>query len=93
MLEKAVEKKIKDYLFTQGCYHIKIHGSAFMVSGIPDIIACIKGLFVGIEVKAPGRLNNQSQEQKIHQKNIELSGGIYLLVDNLEEVVAFVEGL
>ena len=93
MLEKAVEKKIKDYLFIEGYYHVKIHGSSFMVKGIPDIIACIKGLFVGIEVKAPGRINNQSQEQKIHQKNIELAGGIYLLVDNLKEVVDFVESL
>lgn len=86
MLEKKIEDDIKDFLFEQRIYYVKIHGSKFMPLGIPDLLCCVNGYFLGIEVKAPGKLNGQSDEQKIHQENIEKSGGIYLLTDNLDDV-------
>ena len=91
MREKAVENKIKDYLFSQGIYHFKVHGSKFMEPGIADIICCLDGSFLGIEVKRPGAKNEQSPQQKIHEENVKKSGGTYLLVDSLEEVVNYVE--
>ena len=86
MLEKNIENSIKKWLKENNIYFFKVHGSAFMLPGIPDIIACVKGRFVGIEVKNKGKLWNQSQEQKIHQALIEESEGIYILADNLETV-------
>lgn len=62
-----------------------------MQKGIPDIIACYKGKFIGIELKRTNALNEQSEYQKIHEKNIKESGGIYLLTDNLEKVVNLIE--
>ena len=91
MKEKSVENKIKEYLFQQGWYYFKVHGSKFMPSGIPDIVACINGYFLGIEVKRPGAKNEQSEAQKIHERNIKKSNGTYLLVDSLDEVIAYVE--
>lgn len=91
MREKTIENKIKEYLFSKGIYYFKVHGSSFQVSGIPDIVCCYKGMFVGIEVKRPGALNEQSEQQKIHERNIRKSGGIYLLVDNVQTVVDFIE--
>ena len=90
MREKLIEKRIKTYLFDIGAYNIKIHGSNFQEPGIPDIIACYKGKFIGIETKAPGKLYNQSELQKIHQRNIEKAGGIYLLTDSLDDVVKII---
>lgn len=91
MREKSVENKIKDYLFSKGIYFFKVHGSKFMEPGIPDIISCVDGRFVGVEVKRPGAKNEQSPQQKIHEHNIVKSGGVYLLVDSVEEVVDYVE--
>lgn len=91
MLEKSVENDIKKYLLYNKIYYIKIHGSRFMVTGIPDIIACYKGRFIGIEGKAPGKLKNQSDSQKINEENIVRNGGIYLLTDNLKDVVDLIE--
>lgn len=62
-----------------------------MQKGIPDIIACCKGKFIGIELKRTNALNEQSEYQKIHEKNIKESGGIYLLTDDLEKVVDLIE--
>lgn len=93
MREKKVETDIKDYLFSKGAYYFKVHGSALMEPGIPDIIACYKGYFIGIEVKAPGKDSGQSAVQKVHEKNILKAGGIYILADCLEDVVNVVEEL
>lgn len=93
MREKAVEDKIKDYLFSKNIYYFKVHGSKFMPAGIPDIVCCVNGRFLGIEVKRPGAKNEQSNQQKIHENNIKKSGGTYLLVDSLSEVVDYVESV
>ena len=92
MREKSVEDKIKDYLFSKGIYYFKVHGSKFMPPGIPDIVCCFNGSFLGIEVKRPGAKNEQSEQQKVHERNIIKAGGTYLLVDSLAEVQDFVEG-
>lgn len=62
-------------------------GSRFVKYGIPgqpDIFACIRGRFVGIEAKtAVGR---QSEKQKIWQRNLERAGGIYILARSVDDV-------
>lgn len=80
--EKKVENDIKKYLDHIGAYHVKIHGSAFMPAGTPDILACVKGVFVGIEVKKPkgGRV---SELQKLKIKQIEQAGGIGIVANSV----------
>lgn len=51
MLEKQVENKIKKWLEQNNHWYFKVHGGAFQKTGVPDIIACVKGKFVAIEVK------------------------------------------
>lgn len=93
MREKSVENDIKRYLFEQGIYHFKVHGSSFMEPGIADIISCVNGHFLAIEVKRPGAKREQSEQQKIHERNVKKSGGTYLLVDSLQEVIDCVESI
>jgi hypothetical protein len=93
MREKTVENKIKDYLFEHGIYYFKVHGSKFMEPGISDIISCVNGRFVGIEVKRPGAKREQSAQQKVHERNVKKSGGIYILADCLEDVTSVIEPL
>lgn len=51
--EKQFENKIKEFLKEQGAWFIKYWaGSKFTKDGIPDILCCINGHFVAIEVKA-----------------------------------------
>lgn len=87
MSEKKVENEIKKWLTSIGSYFIKVHGSAFMPPGIPDILACVNGFFIGIEVKRPGAKREQSEAQKVHEHNILKAKGLYLLVDSLEETM------
>ena len=56
-----------------------------MKVGIPDIICCIKGRFVGIEVKQEDGI--QSDAQKVTCKNIREAGGEYWIVWSYEDFV------
>ena len=76
--EKIFENKVKLYLKEKGAYFIKTHGDRFSKIGVPDLIVCYKGLFIGIELKASN--GKPSELQLYNLREIEKSGGIsYLL--------------
>jgi len=83
--EKKIEDQIKKHLKQRGAYFIKVHGNAYMKKGIPDILACYRGHFLGIEVKDIGK--KPSEQQVIHIDNINIAGGTAFYTDNLQEVV------
>ena len=83
--EKKVENKIKGYLDNLGAYHVKIHGSAYMPAGTPDILACVNGRFIGIEVKKPTG-GDVSELQKFKIKEIQNAGGIAFVANSLDVV-------
>lgn len=51
--EKQFENKIKAFLDTlPNAWHFKHWAGPYSKVGVPDIIGCVNGRFVGIEVKA-----------------------------------------
>lgn len=82
--EKAVENKIKKWLKDKGYWFFKVHGSIFQSSGIPDILACIDGKFVAIEVKrTKGGVVLPLQKAQIAK--IKENGGIAGVATSMEE--------
>ena len=76
--EKQFENRIKKFLKDNNCWYVKYFANAFTQSGIPDILACVNGHFVGIEVKA--EKGKPSELQIYHQQKIRESGGLsYIL--------------
>lgn len=71
--EKNFENKIKSYLKSIGAYFIKTHGDRFSRVGTPDIIACVNGHFVAVEVKAT--TGKPSELQIYHIDQINKAGG------------------
>ena len=67
--EKVFENKIKSYLKSIGAYFIKTHGDRFSRVGTPDIIACVNGHFVAVEVKAANGIPSDLQLHHIQQIN------------------------
>lgn len=65
--EKIFENKIKKYLKDKGCYCVKYFGCNYSTSGTPDILACVNGYFVAIEVKAQTGKPSELQLAKIRQ--------------------------
>lgn len=84
MLEKQVENKIKKWLEQNNHWYFKVHGGAFQKTGVPDIIACINGKFVAIEVKrSDGGIVSELQKAQIQK--IKNSGGLVGVAHNIEE--------
>lgn len=63
------------------------HGSfiRFGSPGASDIIAIVRGQFVGIECKVG--YNKMSDDQKIFQHRVEAAGGKYILVYSIDDLL------
>ena len=91
MLERDVVAAIKHYLASYGSeiFFWKEHGGPYGTSGVPDIICCYKGRFLGLEVKLPtGRL---TELQKRAIRKINQAGGIACRVESVEDVKRVIE--
>ncbi|NEZ96969.1 VRR-NUC domain-containing protein [Clostridium botulinum] len=77
--EKKFENEIKKFLSDlPHTWFFKYWAGPYSKSGIPDIIACVGGMFVAIEVKAPK--GKPSELQKRNIRLIQESGGVgYIL--------------
>ena len=86
MLERDVVAAIKRYLASLGSdvFFWKEHGGPYGTSGVPDIICCYKGRFIGMECKLPGGWLTELQKRAIHRIN--QAGGIACRVESVEDV-------
>lgn len=84
MNEGQLTLKMKKHLISRGAYAEVIFGGGFQASGIPDILACYKGRFLGLEVKL--EYNKPSKIQEVKIDLINRSGGIARVVRSIEEV-------
>lgn len=82
--EKTIENQIKKWLEQQGYWWMKVHGDVFQKSGVPDILACVNGKFVGIEVKRSG--GRLSELQKYNIDKIRAAGGVAFVATSVDEV-------
>lgn len=91
--EKNFENKIKKYLEENGGWFVKYFANRNTKSGIPDILACINGVFVGVEVKAEN--GKPSPLQLWHQQKIREAGGISIILypDQFDEFVRLIDAL
>lgn len=91
--EKVFENKIKAYLKSKGCYCVKYFGCNYSTSGTPDILACVNGYFLAIEVKAQTGKPSELQLAKI--RDIRDAGGFAYVVypSGWERLKAVIDGL
>lgn len=82
-LSRKIIRALRQETGSKGWW-VKIHGSAAQASGLPDIIGCYRGVFVGLEVKMPGREDTLSLKQSVNLQRIEHSGGVPRLVTTPE---------
>ena len=83
--EQDIQTSIMNYISSIGGLPLKFNNiGIYAKAGISDIIACIKGRFVAIEVKRPG--NKPSALQVNFINAINSIGGLAFWADNLEDV-------
>lgn len=77
--ESKVKKQVVALLKQHGMYYFYPVTGGYGRSGVPDIVACWHGRFIGIECKAKG--NRPTALQMKNLMEITDTGGISLLVD------------
>lgn len=90
VLEKTIVNDIIKYLRGQNeCFCWKEHGGMYGTSGIPDVICCYKGKFIGFEVKRPGGKPTKLQLHTIDQ--IKEAGGQAEVVYSVDDVKRMID--
>ena len=79
-----------DALRAEGWFCFKIHGGAMMMAGLPDVIVCAEGLFIGIETKHHETRGGTSPRQDFIHDQIRLAGGHAQVAVTPGEAVAVV---
>jgi Holliday junction resolvase len=77
--ENAVKLKVVKQLASVGAYYFFPATGGYGRSGVPDIVCCYKGRFVGIECKARGKRPTALQQSNL--EDIVRHGGISVVVD------------
>lgn len=86
--EARLVVRIQKVLEELGARSFKIVGSdeGFQEVGIPDLLVCYRGFFIGLEVKQPGAEKDVSPRQSLVLKQIEEAGGIARVVSSVAQV-------
>lgn len=102
--ERKVQERTLRVIRKYGGYVYKNAQNMYTEKGRPDLTACIPttlskleeifgkdakiGLFVGIELKRDGHLNNVSEAQKIVGNQIKKANGMWFAIDDADVVEA-----
>lgn len=90
--ESRLQRRIQDHLRDKfpGVFVFKVHGGPYMAAGLPDLICCVDGLFIGLEVKLPIAKSKPSEIQIQTLKEIRAAGGAAQVVRSPAEAEAVV---
>ena len=78
MREKAFENQIKKFLKDHGAWFLKTWSNGVQRAGVPDLLACYRGKFIAIEVKAENGRASELQRYEVEQ--IRKAGGIAMIL-------------
>lgn len=89
--EGKIKTEIREYLTRNKIFWSSVRNGPGAKAGDPDLILCVDGRFVGVEVKTDtGRL---SPLQHLRGEEIKKSGGLFLVVRSLSELIIQLKNL
>lgn len=88
--ESKLSRRIMEALRAESYFCFKVHGSEYMMAGLPDIIVCANGLFIGLETKLPSTRGNVSPVQRLVHSKIENAKGVAAVVCSPDEALKVV---
>ena len=89
MKEQDWQKKLVVKLEARGAYVVKIVAAS--KKGVPDILACYRGFFLGIEVKTPTTRSNVSKLQEYNLRQIDKAGGLCGIAVEFSDIEPFLD--
>ena len=91
--EGEIKDQVRKVLDDMGAYYFFPAANGYGRTGIPDVIACVGGHFVGIECKAGSKQPTALQQRELD--NIEKAEGTGILVnaDNISNLKNILENV
>lgn len=83
-LQRRIQKALKEEFPDSFWY--KTHGGPYQRKGLPDLIGCVQGLYIALEVKVPHNGRTTPLQIAVLDK-IRVAGGYALVVTNPEEAI------
>ena len=83
-MEKDIQAAVIRHLNKLGHYNVKVITAS--KNGVADVLACIGGRFVALEIKQPGRKLTPLQEANF--KQIKRSGGAAFRIESTADLIA-----
>lgn len=89
--EKNFENKIKKILKERGAWFLKTFSNGIQRAGVPDLLVCYRGRFIGIEVKAEKGVISPLQIRELSQ--ISGADGYVLVIrpSNLNDLIEILD--
>lgn len=85
MNESTISKNIAKLIRNKGGWARKIAGGPHS-AGLPDILACYRGHFIGLETKMPGKEGTLTTNQRLCLDAIKAGGGVAIMVVSTHDV-------
>lgn len=82
---------IKRLRIEEGGFWTHVHGNPFTPTGLPDIMGCWNGRFVGFEVKTPENPRGLTQKQEYTLDQITQAGGLAGVIRSFDEAKAILD--
>lgn len=91
MKEELVKKRVKVVLSALGIYWFMPTTHGYGHSGLPDIVGCFQGWFIGIECKGDGGRTTALQDRELER--IRAAGGFAMVItpDNVDTLAHLLE--
>jgi Holliday junction resolvase len=91
--ERLVKQKVVAILKSHGAYYFYPITGGYGASGVPDIVVCYKGRFIGIECKAGN--NKPTALQEANLTKISEAGGFTLTIneENVHAVIILLHSI
>jgi len=88
VLESVLTKKILKALESEvGGWWMKVHGGPYQAAGVPDLLGCVNGKFIALEVKRPGNRRGLTPLQAEVISQIKENGGVACKVESVREAL------
>ena len=88
--EKKVKQRVVAQLKALGAYYFYPATGGYGSSGVPDVVCCLDGRFIGIECKAGKGKTTALQDKNLRE--IEAAGGVALVIneDNVDNLTGII---
>lgn len=90
--ESILSRRIAGAIRARGGFVFKVHGGPTMMRGLPDLIGCYRGRFIGWESKMT-KSDVPSPIQRYRHKQIREAGGLALVVRSIAEAMAVLDAI